>query len=380
MRERVLCVDDDASILASYVRVLRKHFEIDGALGGEEALRRLEGSPPYAVVVSDMRMPGMDGAQLLAEFQRRAPDTVRIVLTGQADVASAIRAVNEGRVFRFLTKPCPPDALCTVLDAAAAQHRLQITERDVMESTLNATLKVLADVMALVKPAAFGRAARIRRLVAELAGRLGKAGDWKIDTAALLSQLGCLALPEETLERMYRGQPLTEEEQQLFLEHPRIARDLLQPIPRLEEVAVIIGHQERAYERGLGASTIHGEALPLGSRILKVACDADALLAAGATRPHAMRALRARRDQYDPLVLTVLAQAWEVPDVTYAERAVAVTDLADGMLLAENLSSRAGVILAATGQEITAPLRARLALVARTGGIAETVRVQVPVD
>jgi len=380
MRERVLCVDDDASILASYTRVLRKQFEIDGALGGEEALRRLEGGPPYAVVVSDMRMPGMDGAQLLAEFQKRAPDTVRIMLTGQADVSSAIRAVNEGRVFRFLTKPCPPDTLSPVLDAAAAQHRLQITERDVMESTLNATLKVLADVMALVKPAAFGRAARVRRLVSELAGRLGKAGDWKIDTAALLSQLGCLALPEDTLERMYRGQPLTEEEHRLFLEHPRIARDLLEPIPRLEEVAVIIGHQERPYERGLASSSIAGEALPLGSRILKVACDADVLLAQGASRPHAMRTLRARRDQYDPLVLTVLAEAWEVPEVTYATRSVAVADLGDGMLLVEDLSSRAGVALAARGQEVTAPLRARLGLVARTGGIPDTLCVQVPVD
>ena len=380
MRERVLCVDDDASILASYTRVLRKQFEIDGALGGEEALRRLEGGPPYAVVVSDMRMPGMDGAQLLAEFQKRAPDTVRIMLTGQADVSSAIRAVNEGRVFRFLTKPCPPDTLSPVLDAAAAQHRLQITERDVMESTLNATLKVLADVMALVKPAAFGRATRVRRLVSELAGRLGKAGDWKIDTAALLSQLGCLALPEDTLERMYRGQPLTEEEHRLFLEHPRIARDLLEPIPRLEEVAVIIGHQERPYERGLASSSIAGEALPLGSRILKVACDADVLLAQGASRPHAMRTLRARRDQYDPLVLTVLAEAWEVPEVTYATRSVAVADLGDGMLLVEDLSSRAGVALAARGQEVTAPLRARLGLVARTGGIPDTLCVQVPVD
>jgi response regulator RpfG family c-di-GMP phosphodiesterase len=123
MPEKILFVDDETAILDGYKRLLRGEFDIDTAPGGESALELL-GKNPYAVVVADMRMPEMDGAQLLARITLKYPGVVRIMLTGNSDMQTAVRAVNEGNVFRFLTKPCDKEMLAATLNAALVQYRL----------------------------------------------------------------------------------------------------------------------------------------------------------------------------------------------------------------------------------------------------------------
>src|ERR1035441_2270014 len=109
MSEKILFVDDDPNLLSSCERVLRRNFQIETAEGGEAALARIACHGPYAVVVADRQMPRMDGIQFLHALRERAPDTIRIMLTGNADLEGAIRVVNEGNIFRFLTKPCLPE-------------------------------------------------------------------------------------------------------------------------------------------------------------------------------------------------------------------------------------------------------------------------------
>ena len=104
---RVLFVDDEPNILEAVRRSIRGPYEIVTALGGEEGLRRVDQGPPFTVVVSDLRMPVVDGMLLLKHVRERAPETIRILLTGHADTDAAIAAVNDGQLFRFLTKPCP---------------------------------------------------------------------------------------------------------------------------------------------------------------------------------------------------------------------------------------------------------------------------------
>ena len=106
MTTRVLCVDDDSNILLGYQRALRKQFQIEVALGGAEGLAAVRNRGPYAVIVADMRMPDMNGVELLAQVREIAPDTVRMMLTGNADQQTALVAVNQGHIFRFMTKPC----------------------------------------------------------------------------------------------------------------------------------------------------------------------------------------------------------------------------------------------------------------------------------
>src|ERR1043166_7557634 len=123
MSEKILFVDDEPAILDGYRRLLRGEYEFDTAAGGGLALEMLE-KQSYAVVIADMRMPEMDGAQLLAKIALKYPSTMRIMLTGNSDMQTAVRAVNEGAVFRFLTKPCDKELLRTTIQAALVQYRL----------------------------------------------------------------------------------------------------------------------------------------------------------------------------------------------------------------------------------------------------------------
>ena len=172
MTEKVLCVDDEPRVLRAYERTLDEQFDIEIAVGGEEALEAISQQGPYAVVVADMRMPGMNGVELLAEVRQRAPDTVRMMLTGNADQQTALEAVNQGHIFRFMTKPCPPDHLRQAFEAAAEQHRLVNAERVLLEQTLRGSINTLTDILAMINPAAFGRAIRARKDMSELADAL----------------------------------------------------------------------------------------------------------------------------------------------------------------------------------------------------------------
>ena len=123
MTEKVLLVDDDAMVLAGLKRQLRNQFSIDTALSGEDALKQVLENGPYAVIVSDFMMPGMNGIEFLSRVKKSNPDTVRMMLTGTADMPTAIRAVNEGSIFQFHPKPCPAGTLCQAIQSAIGEYR-----------------------------------------------------------------------------------------------------------------------------------------------------------------------------------------------------------------------------------------------------------------
>jgi response regulator RpfG family c-di-GMP phosphodiesterase len=375
MIEKILFVDDDPDILASYRRVLRKQFRIDTAPGGLEALELVAAEGPYAVIVSDMRMPGMDGTRFLAETHKRAPATVRMMLTGQSELDTAVEAVNEGHIFRFLTKPCPPDTLARALDAGVEQYRLITAEKDLLQKTLSGSIKLLTDVLSVVNPAAFGRASRVRRLVRQLATELKLESDWQLEVAAMLSQIGCVTLPADTLERVCHGKPLSAAEARLFQDHPKVGHDFIVNIPRLEGVAAIIRYQEKRFDGGgQPPDGVGGEALPAGARLLKVALDFDTLVTAGMTGGSAFAQLRARAGWYDPAILEALGKVLR-GEAQYELRVVPVHELTTGMVLAEDVRSDAGLLLITKGQEVTASLGMRLRNIAESGGLRAAIRV-----
>ena len=181
---RVLCVDDEPNVLAGLRRCLRGHFAVTTAVGGAAGLDALRAEGRFAVVVSDLRMPGMDGVAFLSQVRALAPDTVRVLLTGQADLEAAIASVNEGHIFRFLMKPCAPTQLLAAVDAAAEQHRLLTAERELLEQTLHGSIKALTEALALANPTSFGRATRLKQLVGEpeqLLDAVGIAGNLRAE-------------------------------------------------------------------------------------------------------------------------------------------------------------------------------------------------------
>ena len=169
MIEKILFVDDDSSVLATCKRNLRKHFHVETALGGQQGLEAIDNHGPFAVIISDLRMPGIDGIEFLASAREQSPDSVFMMFTGYADVQTAFEAVNEGTVFRFLIKPCPLETLVKALKAGIAQYRLVTAERELLEKTVKGSIEVLTEVLGMVNPVAFSRATRIKHYVRDIA-------------------------------------------------------------------------------------------------------------------------------------------------------------------------------------------------------------------
>ena len=155
MKDKVLLVDDDAMVLAGLKRQLRNQFSVDTALSGEEALKRVQENGPYAVIVSDYMMPGMNGIEFLSYVKKSEPDTVRMMLTGTADMPTAIRAVNEGSIFQFHPKPCPADTLCQAIQSAIGEYRKVISNQNQLnnfKSSLAEASKVQQKLMPKADP------------------------------------------------------------------------------------------------------------------------------------------------------------------------------------------------------------------------------------
>lgn len=375
MGEKVLLVDDEERVLEGYGRTLRRHFDLVTVTAGDQALARLQANGSFGVLVADMRMPNMNGIELLAEARRRFPDVVRIMLTGNADQRTAVDAVNRGEIFRFLNKPCPPDELARAINAGLSQHKLVVAERELLEHTLRGSVAALSEVLGIVNPAAFGSAERLSALMGQLAQALELSDSWLYETLGRLSQVGCVVLPESLVEKVRGCERLGAEEQQRFERHPAVGAELIGRIPRLEQVAEGIRYQLRNYDgSGAPADGPLGEQIPVAARLLRVAVEYERQHALSASAAHALLAMRAQARCFDPAVLEALAALVDEGSPETPIR-VALRALREGMVFAEDLRTSKGVLIVSRGQLVTSRLRDRLHSFIETGQIPESVAV-----
>jgi response regulator RpfG family c-di-GMP phosphodiesterase len=372
----ILLVDDEVAILDGLRRQLRKRFTVHTANSGADALELLK-SEQVAVVVSDMRMPQMDGAAFLSRVRSLYPNVVRILLTGQADTQAAITAVNEGQIYRFLTKPCPPEVLLEEIGSAVELNRLMTAEKELLATTLHRTVEALTATLSLGQPAAFGRALRITRTVTELAEALQIEEPWHLEVTAMLSQLGAVTLPPNVLSKLDAGRPLTEDEKEMADRVPAISRDLVATIPRLEDVAEAIGcHRARYDGRASAPGVPRGDGLPLAARILRVAADFDAGMSQRPSVQATISALQADEGAYDPRVLEALAACHDLSEVQGVPRDIDVDDLEPGMVVFDDVLTTDGVLLISRGTVVTQPLILRLENYAQQSRVGRRLRVQ----
>jgi len=350
---RLLFVDDEPAVLEALAANLRRSFDVVTATSGDAGLEHLKAESDFAVVVSDMRMPKMDGATFLSHAREVAPDVVRILLTGQADLDAAIKAVNQGQLFRFLTKPCPRDTLRGAIDSAVAQHRLLTGERVLLEQTLRGSIKMLVDVLAITSPAAFGRANHIKTRVLQLAALCGLLDSWQLEIAALASQLGYIVLPHELCEKLENKLPLSENEQRIVDSAPAMTEQLLANIPRLEGVRAMLALHVKPPRRKL-ATDPATQLIELGAHLLRVAIDIEALESTRSDRASSpVRLLLAHSELYDPEVIEAVERLYAERTPRFVVKTVAVPGLVVGMLLAEDARLANGTLLVARGYEVT---------------------------
>jgi len=357
---KVLFVDDEQPVLDAIAANLRRTVDVLTATSGAQGLEMLKADPRIQVVVSDMRMPAMNGATFLTQAREVAPLAVRLLLTGQADLESAITAVNKGQIFRFLTKPCPRDELRLAIETAVEQYRLITAERELLEQTLRGSIKMLVDILAITSPAAFGRANQIKTRVLQLANLLGILDSWQLEIAALASQLGYIVLPHELCEKLEARAPLSEDERRIVDRAPAMTEHLLANIPRLEGVRAMLALHVNPPKRRLSADAAT-QLIELGAHLLRVAIDIEALESTRSDRSTSpVQELRARADRYDPEVIEAVERLYHERPMRYVVKVVAAAALRVGMVLAEDARLATGTLLVSRGYEVTASFIERI--------------------
>jgi FixJ family two-component response regulator len=302
MNRRVLLVDDEEGVVRSLKLALRKQpYETFSALSGNEGLGilRKEGPETFDVIMSDMKMPNMDGAQFFAEAKELCPDSSRILLTGHAEINSCIAAVNEGSIFRFLTKPCSQDELYASIDAGIRQRELIQAERVLLEKTLNGAIDALMQVMAVSKPLLFGRSRRVYTLAKDFGLALGIPNQWELEIAAQFSQLGLLILPDEVVKAHYYGKELSRVEKNMVARGPSIVERVLKKVPRLEGVREII---KRMASGDTSETERENDPIDLLASILRSATEIESLKTQGKTFSEAVETVVLSGNAPEPLL------------------------------------------------------------------------------
>jgi len=376
MADKILLVDDDCNILDGFRRSLSREFLLETASSGQEALNLATDNGPYAVVVSDMRMPGMDGIQLLSAIKAQFPDTIRVMLTGNTDTETAINAINEGSIFRFLNKPSSKEVMAKTLTAALMQYRLVTAEKQLLEQTLTGAIQVLTEVLSLVNPAAFSRAERARRYIHHVVTSMKLGNPWQYEVAAMMSQLGCVTLPTETIDAVYAGEKLSSDEQAQYDAHPHVACDLLSKIPRLEPIAWMIEHQNQPLsEPGPGDSQTAD--IRRGAQLLRLTLAYERLIHNGTSRTEAAHILSRQNKNFTPMFFEALVDL--DPNAEEGEiRACRIQDLLPGMIFQQEIRTQDGALLVSKGQEATSPLLLKLGNFHARRMISGSVTVSMP--
>lgn len=375
-RPKVLLVDDEPNVLEGLTLHLRRRYEVVTASNGAMGLAMMHTDTAPAVVISDMNMPGMDGATFLASVRRIYPNTVRVLLTGQANMSSAISAINEGQIFRFLTKPCAPAVLQSTVEAAVEQHQLLTTERVLLQQTLHGSIEALVEVLSLANPTSFGWAQGVKRLAGELAEALQLEDKWLIEIAAMFSQLGYVTLPGEVAEKVYFGHELSADEVAMVERVPDVTERLLAHIPRLEVVREILARVARdSAPAPVGSLSPHDPAR-VGSQVLSLASKYLQLEARGDSPGTAIALLRSRTGWYDSSMLDALARLRGADSDVDEIREISLRALHAGMVLVDDVRMVHGPLLAARGYVATESFVERCHNI-RDGSVVEPIRVRV---
>lgn len=427
-RPTLLLVDDEPSILSSLKRLLRPEgYRILTAESGAEGLELLE-TEPIAMIISDMRMPGMDGAEFLAKARERWPAVVRVLLTGYADMGSTVTAINEGQIYRYISKPWNDgEMLLMVRDVLqrielerenaqlneltrkqndelkalnssleekveertkalrVALDKTDLAHRELKQAYLT-TVRVFSDLIESRSPILSGHGRRVADLARRI-GRLVELGDAEqqdLMLAAMLHDLGKLGLPDGLLDKPFTQ--LQGNERSQVMRHPARGEALLMAIPPLKTAAKLIRHHHEHFDGSGFPDGLAGLAIPLPARILTVANDYDALqlgtvVGRSLTKPEAIAFISQNRGKrYDPQIADALDQAvaGDRGEPVSTDLKLSSGQLRPGMELTRDLLHPDGYLLLARGFVVDEALIEQLKRVERSEGKALMLQVRRP--
>jgi len=376
--DKVLFVDDDENLLIIHKRNYRNTFHVITANSAEQGLSELKYNDDIKVIVSDYDMPVMNGIEFLSKVKEIKPNIVRVIITGRADFNMAIDAVNEGSIFRFITKPCEKEKLQMTISQCIEQYKLIVSEKELLEQTLRGSVKVLIDILTVSNPNVFNRSVQIREYVKRILKRLSIPESWETDIACLLSKIGCIGVPNNILDKKYKGQPLSPEEETIILSQAEIGKSLLKNIPRLGLIAEIISLQYKSVEEiNQLKSSFSNDALFIIPKLLKILNDYFLLIDQGNDSNKAIEILLKDNKQYDNDLVKVLETELGGKQLGYILDSISIKDLKEGMILAEDLYDENKFKIFSKGIVLSGIYISKLMNYSRVQGFNEKIKVLV---
>jgi len=374
----ILLVDDDENLLTSFERHFRRNYTVLTSNSGKSALKRIQENTDISVVISDMNMPEMNGVEFLRQVKQINPLVTRIMLTGFADINVAMNAVNEGNIFRFLTKPVTPDVLEKVIADAVEQYRLITSEKQLLRFTLNGSLEILTEVLSMTNPAAFGRSSRIKKIVQHILSFENLDNAWQYELAATLCLIGDMSIPQPIQDKIHQKVELTPAERETVNFAPQVAYNLLCKIPRFEQIATMILNQHKPFHDYSIQEA--GSEAALGSQMLRIAIDLDEMITDGQDQESITSKLILNEDQNYNSHLTVSLTDYFEDAKCYNSFALKVDDLTVGMVLDQDVFSHSGALLLVKGQEITEAVLPRIYNFQKYVGVLQPIKILIPPD
>lgn len=348
MNNKILCVDDEEAILRGFKLNLNNKFELHFASDGIEGLELFKREGGFAAVLSDMRMPRMSGAEMLHEIKKIDSEVVTVLLTGHTDFESAMAAVNDGNVFRMLSKPCPPDVLRKVLKDAIEQYDLITSKRILLDQTLRGAVDALAQSLAITQPLFFGRAQRVRRMANGLAEAVQLVESWRVGVAAIFSQLAYLSIPNHWSESVYYRKDLKPELKAMLKDLPEETLKIIDLIPGLTDIREILQRIDIQPKFEID----DGSGIRTAASILRVALDYDYYQEQGHADALIIQTLISRADTYDQKITEALSQFIDADSNSYSLEEIDTKDLAEGMRLNQDLLLEDSMLIASSGADI----------------------------
>ncbi|MBT3258148.1 MAG: response regulator [Deltaproteobacteria bacterium] len=351
----VLVVDDTEANVDILVDALGELYDVSVAMDGREAMETVADEPPDLILL-DIMMPEMDGyevCQRLKGHERYAKIPI-IFLTALTEIENKTKGFQLGAV-DYITKPFEiaevKARVQTHLKLALAEWELQ----DLVVKTLGGAIEVLTEILSVANPTAFSRTSRLKRHANALMAAFNLKDFWQIRMAAMLSQIGCIAVSPDTIEKIFRGQNVLVKERERYDRHPQIGYELIRKIPRLTEVAEIIARQQDLQKKtGFKGDEQVPRLIQIGSQILKLVLAYEKLTYSGKSSVDAMTELKQSEGEYSPKLLEKFSQIVErEPQPAKMDvRKISPRDVTVGMVLAKDIITSSGSVLVKAGTQI----------------------------
>ena len=358
----ILIVDDERLNINVLVNGLEGKYTTLVAKNGKQALRRAQEQPRPDLILLDIMMPEMDGFEVCKRLKKnkKTEDIPVIFITALSDMENEMAGLELGAV-DYITKPFRMPIVEARINTHLALKQAHDNIQELLNNTLSGIIRTLVEIISLSQPLAFRRALTLRRHMQHMIKKLQLSGGWRYESAAMLSQLGCVTFPKDLLEKIADGKGISLEEREIFDNHPAIGAKLLANIPRLDQVAQMVKCQISTAKTAKDKNTDKNvedsspqEAEQLGGTLLRTLVYYERRITQGALQEQVLDEMDNNPELYPPKLMKLFKEVVPEQDLSQqTQQPIAINELQEGMILAQDIITSDGVVFMRKGDEVS---------------------------